>query len=133
MVRTLTHSLDSILKSNSERLQTMKRDTSSDAEEQRRRRSATFIGIAESCDLPHLRHVRDVESVAEILDELNVDESCDPPHLRYERDMESVAQRLDELNVEGVLVEMYRTGVFNPSKRRPVKHGHENYDERFVN
>ncbi|VDM50837.1 unnamed protein product [Toxocara canis] len=35
--------------------------------------------------------------------------------------MESVAQRLDELNVEGVLVEMYRTGVFNPSKRRPVK------------
>ncbi|VDM45090.1 unnamed protein product [Toxocara canis] len=60
MVRTLTHSLDSILKSNSERLQTMKRDTSSDAEEQRRRRSATFIGIAESCDLPHLRHERDV-------------------------------------------------------------------------
>ncbi|VDM45089.1 unnamed protein product [Toxocara canis] len=72
----------------------MERDTSSDAEEQRRRRSAAFVGIAESCDLPHLRHVRDVESVAEILDELNVD---------------------------GVPIKVCRMGVFNPTKHCPTK------------
>ncbi|VDM49292.1 unnamed protein product [Toxocara canis] len=94
LVMTLSHSLNSILKSNSERLQTMERDTSSDAEQQQRRRSAVFIGVAESCDLPHRRHKRDLESVAEILDELNVD---------------------------GVPVEVYRMRVFNPTKRRPNK------------
>ncbi|KHN77250.1 hypothetical protein Tcan_10954 [Toxocara canis] len=124
MVKMPTHSLNSILSPNSERLQTMERDTvyalqslndtvaalqntsrstqqadngssfASDAEEQQRRRSAVFIGVEESCELPHLRHDRDVESVAVILDELNVD---------------------------GVPVEMYRMGVFNPAKRRPIK------------
>ncbi|KHN84872.1 hypothetical protein Tcan_08313 [Toxocara canis] len=94
LVITLTHSVDSILKSNSERLQTMETDISSDAEEQQRRRSAVFIGAPESRDLPHLRHERDAESVAEILDEVNVD---------------------------GVPVDVYRMGVFNPTKRRPIK------------
>lgn len=105
MVKMLTHSLNSILSPNSERLQTMERDTAyalqslndavaalqhmsrstqqaengssfgSDAEEQQRRRSYVFIGIAESCELPHLRHDRNVESVAVILDEWNVDAS----------------------------------------------------------
>ncbi|VDM29694.1 unnamed protein product [Toxocara canis] len=94
LVVTLTHSLDSTLKSNSERLQTVESDTSSDAEEQQRRRSAVFIGVAELSDLPHLR---------------------------YERDMESVAEILVELNVDGVLVDVYRMGAFNPTKHRPIK------------
>ncbi|KHN73267.1 hypothetical protein Tcan_11996 [Toxocara canis] len=72
----------------------MEKYTSSDAEQQQRRHSAIFIGVAELCDLPHLKHERDVESVAEIL---------------------------DELNVGGVPVEVYRMGVFNPTKHRPVK------------
>ncbi|VDM38344.1 unnamed protein product [Toxocara canis] len=72
----------------------METDTSSDAEKQQRRRSVVFIGVAESCDLPHPRRERDVESVAEILNELNVD---------------------------GVPVEVYRMGVFSPAKRRPIK------------
>ncbi|KHN78055.1 hypothetical protein Tcan_00449, partial [Toxocara canis] len=63
-------------------------------EQQQRRRSAVFIGVAESCD---------------------------PPHLRYERDVESVAEILNELNVNGVPVEVYRMGVLNPAKCRPVK------------
>ncbi|KHN71915.1 hypothetical protein Tcan_18683 [Toxocara canis] len=65
-----------------------------DAEEQQRRLSAVFIGVEESSELPHLRHDRDVESVTVILDELNVD---------------------------SVPVEVYRMGVFNPMKRRPIK------------
>ncbi|VDM39585.1 unnamed protein product [Toxocara canis] len=77
-----------------ERLQTMERDTSSDGEKQRRRCSAAFIGVAESCDPPHLRHEHNVESVAEIQNKLNVD---------------------------GVPVEGYRMGVYIPSKRGPVK------------
>ncbi|KHN87937.1 TBC domain-containing protein kinase-like protein [Toxocara canis] len=120
----LTHSLNSILSPNSERLQTMGRDTvytlqslndtvaalqnasrstqqaendssfASDAEEQQRRRSAVFSGVAESRELPYLRHDRDVESAAVILDERNAD---------------------------GVPVVVYRMGVFNPTKRRPIK------------
>ncbi|KHN75135.1 hypothetical protein Tcan_09346 [Toxocara canis] len=90
LVITLTHSLDSILKSNSQRLQTVETNTSTDAEEQQRRPSAVFIGVPESRNLPHLRHEPDAESVAEILDELNVD---------------------------GVPVDVYRMGVFNPTKQ----------------
>ncbi|VDM42551.1 unnamed protein product [Toxocara canis] len=78
----------------SERLQTVETDTSSDAEEQQRRRSAVFIDVPESRDLPHLRHERDAESEAEILDKPNVD---------------------------GVPVDVYRMGVFNPTKRHPIK------------
>ncbi|VDM28079.1 unnamed protein product [Toxocara canis] len=117
-VSTLANSLHSTLNSSSERLQTMERDTSIglqsledtvatfqhtsrsthqpencstftfDAEEQQRRRSAVFIVVAESCD---------------------------PPHLRHERAVESVAVILGELNVEGVPLELYRMGVINPA------------------
>ncbi|KHN81342.1 hypothetical protein Tcan_08522 [Toxocara canis] len=124
VVRMLTHFLHSILNSNSGLLQAMERDTSNalqslkdtvathqhtsrsaqqaensstftfGAGEQQWRRSAVFIGVAESCDPPHLRHECDVELMAEILDELNVD---------------------------GVPVEVYRIRVFNLAKRCPVK------------
>ncbi|KHN85095.1 hypothetical protein Tcan_07886 [Toxocara canis] len=73
LVITLTHPLDSILTSNSQRLQTVETDTSSDAEEQQRWRSAVLIEI------------------------------------------------LDEVNVDDVPVDVYRMGVFNPTKRRPIK------------
>ncbi|KHN77645.1 hypothetical protein Tcan_00451, partial [Toxocara canis] len=63
-------------------------------EEQQRRRSAVFIGVEEAFGPPQQRHERDVESMAEILDELNFD---------------------------GVPVEAYRMGVFNPEKHRPFK------------
>ncbi|KHN83292.1 hypothetical protein Tcan_13487 [Toxocara canis] len=61
MVRTLTHSLQPILNSNCERLQTIERDTANaenssrlmlDAEEQQRQRSAVFIGVEEACGPP---------------------------------------------------------------------------------
>ncbi|KHN76439.1 hypothetical protein Tcan_10981 [Toxocara canis] len=57
MVRTLTHTLQPILNSNCERLQTIERDIANaenssrlmlDAEEQQRRRSAVFIGVEEA-------------------------------------------------------------------------------------
>ncbi|KHN86261.1 hypothetical protein Tcan_16476 [Toxocara canis] len=100
MVRTLVHSLHSIFNSNCERLQTIEKDTANtlqslkdtvaalrytrrstqqpvnssgftaDVEKQQRRRSAVFIGIARP---PQQRQERDVESVAEILEELNAD------------------------------------------------------------
>ncbi|VDM49164.1 unnamed protein product [Toxocara canis] len=58
MVRTLTHSLQPILNSSCEHLQTIEGDTANaenssrlmlDAEEQQRRRSAVFIGVEETC------------------------------------------------------------------------------------
>ncbi|VDM47445.1 unnamed protein product [Toxocara canis] len=39
----------------------------------------------------------------------------------HECDAESVAEILDEVNVDDVPVDVYRMGVFNPTKRRPIK------------